>query len=43
MRGFRVEKQETRDILCTEPLLYFVRDAETSTAPLAAARHSLNS
>lgn len=36
MRGFRVERDETRELACKEPLLYYVRDAETSTKPLAA-------
>ena len=40
MRGFRVERKETREVQCEEPLLYYVRDAETSTAPLAAAQQS---
>lgn len=38
MRGFKVEKQEARDVVCDRPLLYYVRDAETSTAPLASAQ-----
>ncbi len=37
MRGFRVEKDETRDVVCEEALLYYVRDAKTSTAPLEQA------
>ena len=39
MRGFKVERRETREVTCQEPLLYYVRDAATSTAPLAAAQH----
>lgn len=41
MRGFRVERKETREVKCEEALLYYVRDAETSTAPLAAAQQSI--
>lgn len=37
MRGFRVERTETRELMCDLPLLYYVRDAETSTQPLVAA------
>ena len=34
MRGFRVEKAETRVVACEQPLLYYVRETEVKTQPL---------